>query len=285
MHQNRTDLAIESHSLLETKESSEGIELTKHNEGEIEITEVKIINEHGASLMGKAQGVYKTAAMSGSMLGSDWIMPAAKVLAQLLRPLLPAGGDVLVVGLGNRAITPDRLGPLAVESVIVTRHLIEAMPEQFGQMRSVCAIASGVLAETGVETADIVRGVCAMVNPAAIVAIDALAAQDPSRLCSTFQINDTGIAPGSGAYNARRELSKQSLGVPVVAIGVPTVVDGGSLLAEYTSEKAPKELREMLVTPKDIDALTTKCAKTIGFAINLALQGDMPLTEMEQYLA
>jgi spore protease len=167
------------------------------------------------------------------------------------------------------------------------------MPADFRAFRSVCAVTAGVLGLTGIETAEIVRGVTEHVQPAAVIAIDALAAMDAVRLCRTFQLTDTGITPGSGTGGTRGAITKQTLGVPVIAIGVPTVIDAATLAMgalEAAGAKPPaklsfSEIENLLVTPKDIDALISKSARTIGFAVNLALHGDMSLSEMEQFLA
>jgi len=209
-------------------------------------------------------------------------------LAQLLRPLLPSKGTVLVAGLGNRELTPDALGPLALEHLIVSRHLIGAMPGEFGHLRPVCALATGVLGSTGIESAEILRGAAQRVEPSAIVAIDAMASRSLDRLCRTFQLSDTGIAPGSGACNPRQELNERTMGVPVIALGVPTVVDARTLALELLPQGQIDEKSipdgGMLVSPKDIDLQVAKCAKVLGYALNLALQGQMTAPEMEQYL-
>lgn len=155
-------------------------------------------------------------------------------------------------------------------------------------MRPVCALASGVLGTTGIETAEIVRGAVARVQPAAVVAIDAMASRSLDRLCRTFQMSDTGIVPGSGACNPRHALNSDSLGVPVIALGVPTVVEARTLALDLVpggqldEDKGPHA--DMLVSPKDIDLQVAKCAKVLGYALNLALQGHMTSAEMEQYL-
>ena len=205
-----------------------------------------------------------------------------------IKKLIPEEGTVLVAGLGNEKITPDALGPLTLEHLIVSRHLIDAMPSEFGSLRPVCALSPGVLGTTGIETAELLRGAVARVQPSAVVAVDAMASRSLERLCRTFQLSDTGIAPGSGACNPRQELNRQTLGIPVIALGVPTVVEARTLALDLVphgqlDEKSTPDAG-MLVSPKDIDLQVDKCAKTLGYALNLALQGQMTAAEIEQDL-
>lgn len=172
----------------------------------------------------------------------------------------------MVVGLGNRAMTPDRIGPLCCEKILVTNHLVERAPEQFGSFRPVTALAPGVLGTTGVESAQVAGAVAAAVEPVCVIAVDALAATGVERLCATVQLSDTGISPGSGVGNHRQGLTRESLGVPVLALGVPTVAEaeGG-----------------MFVTPRDIDVRVAECAKVMAYAIDLALQPGLSLEDLE----
>ena len=174
-----------------------------------------------------------------------------------------AGAEWLVVGLGNRAITPDNIGPKAADQTMVTRHLVERVPEHFGSFRPVAALAAGVLGTTGMESGEVVRAVAEQIKPACVVAVDALASRSLKRLCRTVQLSDTGIAPGSGVGNHRREISARVLGVPVVALGIPTVVS--SRVLGGTAE-------EMYVTPREIDQLINRGAKLLGMSINVCLQ-------------
>lgn len=288
MYQWRTDLALERLEGLENQ-TIPGIESRAWRQSPLSFHSISILDKRGEQALGRPQGRYLTAEMEPRALSdSQWIYRAAMALAQQLRSMLPGKGAVLAVGLGNRAMTPDALGPLALEHLIITRHLISAMPGEFGSMRPVCALASGVLGTTGIETAEIVRGAVARVQPAAVVAIDAMASRSLDRLCRTFQMSDTGIVPGSGACNPRHALNSDSLGVPVIALGVPTVVEARTLALDLVpggqldEDKGPDA--DMLVSPKDIDLQVAKCAKVLGYALNLALQGHMTSVEMEQYL-
>ena len=285
----RTDLALERRDGLD--EVPEGVVCREETRDGLHVTRIEVRDARGARALQKPPGRYLTAELEDGLLGeNDWIWRAAQAVGALLRPLLPAEGMVLAVGLGNRAVTPDALGPLCIEHLIVTRHLIERMPREFGGLRPVCALTPGVLGTTGIETLELVRGAAARVRPAAVVAVDALAARAMARLCRTFQLSDTGIAPGSGAGNHRAALDRAALGVPVIAAGVPTVVDALTLCADLLG--APEELpagaaaaAQMLVAPKDVDLRVRRCAKALGYGLNLALQGGMTLSEMEQYLA
>lgn len=292
----RTDLALEARELFEESGASlpGGIRSREYRQGMADVTCIDVCSEEGARALGKACGTYVTVSLPELwMRDSDSVFTTAQTLARELRPLLPENGAVLVVGLGNRFITPDAVGPLCTEHVIVTRHLLEQMPDEFGGLRPVCALTAGVLGLTGIETAEIVRGVVQRVHPSAVIAVDALASRSASRLCRAFQMSDTGVTPGSGVFNARATLDSESLGVPVVAIGVPTVVDALTLTAdtlELAGQALPenprlRERENLMVTPKDIDALVQKSAKVIGYAVNLALQGDLTAAEMEQFLS
>ena len=217
------------------------------------------------------------------------VNPADEVthlLAEELRRMLPPEGMVLVVGLGNAQITPDALGPLTVRQILATRHIPAQLAEQTGLsgLRPVAAIAPGVLGQTGIETGEIILSIVRDLSPAAVVAVDALAAGSPERLGCTIQLSDSGISPGSGVLNARKELSRQSLGVPVLSLGIPTVVDGGTLVCGLLGcedeSRVPEEARAMMVTPRDVDALIERGANHLSLALNAALQPQLSLEEI-----
>ena len=286
----RTDMAFETHqSLLSKGKKCRGIQSEEYEREDMTVSRIRVCSPEGAEAMGKPEGTYITlSANRGWQADNDGVLRAAHVFASLLQPLLPPSGTVMVVGLGNTRITPDSIGPAAVDRVIVTRHLIDTMPDMFSGMRPVCAVKTGVLGCTGLETAETIKGICSRVRPAAVIAIDALASLSVHRLGCTFQMSDTGIVPGSGACNARRALDKNTLGVPVIALGVPTVVDADTIVADALKGMGEgvrqPDFPDFLVTPKDIDALVEKGAKVLGYAINLALQGDMSVADMEQFL-
>jgi spore protease len=195
-------------------------------------------------------------------------------LSQELAKLVP-DGEILVVGLGNNDITPDAIGPQTAAKIFATRHLREQYDrneEEFlTSLRQVSSFAGGVMGQTGIETAEIVRAISAEIAPKCIIAVDALACSDIDRLGTTIQITDTGISPGSGVSNSRKELSEKVFGIPVIAVGVPTVVDMHTIVKNLTGRKINGELPNMLVTPRDIDRLTERASQLLAFGINLAL--------------
>ena len=196
---------------------------------------------------------------------------------------------VLVVGLGNRAITPDAVGPKTADHTMVTRHLVEREPQHFGMFRPVAALAAGVLGTTGVESGELVHAVVERIHPACVIAVDALAARSVRRLCRTIQIASSGITPGSGVGNARKALNQETLGVPVVALGVPTVVDAATLAADLAGDQLPEGALDgapsLIVTPKDIDTHVSDVAKVIGYGINLAVQEGLTVEDVEMFLS
>ena len=216
---------------------------------------------------------------------------AVRAVAGELAPLLEQAapeGLVLVAGLGNRAITPDAIGPKVHEHILVTRHLVEQMPEHFGHLRPVASLAAEVLGNTGVESGEVVGAVCQKLRPACVIAVDALASRSLERLCRTVQLADTGIAPGSGAGNHRMALDRDSLGVPVLAVGVPTVVKGATLTADLLGADELPDLdpgRSLLVTPKDIDSQVADLSKIVGYGISLALQPGMTVEDLDLLLS
>ena len=296
MEQRRTDLALEARELWQERagETSqlEGVEArTGEREGFLSET-VHILDERGEQALGKPAGTYVTLTMDGlQRREEDAFGRGARAVAGVLRELMgPEGekGGALVVGLGNRAITPDAIGPKVHEYTLVTRHLVEGVPEHFGSFRPVASLAAGVLGTTGMESGELVQAVCRSLKPAWVIAVDALASRSLDRLCRTVQISDTGIVPGSGVGNHRMGLDRKSLGVPVIAIGVPTVVDAATLAADLMGvEELPDlgEGRDLLVTPKDIDSQVGDLSKIIGYAIDLALQPGLTIEELELLLS
>ena len=289
--QRRTDLAWESHRMWQegAGETTQlpGVRARECRRRGFPVTRVEILDEAGAKALGKPEGTYTSVDLRPYFSDrSGQFAPAVEVLAEELRPLLPAAGCVLVAGLGNAAMTPDAVGPLAVGHLLVTRHLAEQLP----QLRAVAAAAAGVLGTTGLESAEWVQGLARQIGPAAVVVIDALAARSVERLCGAVQVADTGIVPGSGVGNARVALNRETLGVPVVSVGVPTVVDAVTLALDLMGEGAPlpEGLRDrggaLFVTPKDVDAQVRDVAKVVGYAINLALQPSLTVADLEALL-
>ncbi len=220
----RTDLAVEAEAIHRSAAAVTelpGVRAEETNRRGFSVTEVHVLDAAGENALCKPVGDYYTLALDPLLRREDDAFEnAAQTLAELLRGVLPLMPDasVLVVGLGNRAITPDAVGPDAIDSVMVTRHLREQLPEHFGQFRPVAALAAGVLGTTGVESADMIRALAAHLHPDAIIAVDALACAELDRLGRTVQLTDTGITPGSGVGNDRAGLSRDTLGIPVAAI-------------------------------------------------------------------
>ena len=215
------------------------------------------------------------------------VYPAGDSPLRELAALLPERGTVLVTGLGNESITPDALGPRASRMVLATRHIQGEFARSSGldDLRATAVLAPGVLGQTGVESGEIVGGLCEVVHPAAVIAIDALASRSVARLGCTVQLCDTGIAPGSGVGNNRKELTEQLLGIPVIGLGVPTVVDARTLAAELTgredaAEQVAPRGAQMMVTPREIDLIISRASRLVAMAVNAALQPDYSPLEL-----
>lgn len=273
----RTDLAIES--VVEADKLSENdIRRTETNEDGARITRLHILSDKGAAALEKPIGQYVTAQMPPLSDDEKRLSAYAKAVARELTALLPSQGTILVVGLGNRSVTPDTLGPATADMVLATRHIRGEFARAAGldDLRPTAVLAPGVLGQTGTESSEIVRGVCREVQPAAVIVIDALAARSVERLGCTVQLCDSGIAPGSGVGNNRQPLNREVLGVPVIGIGVPTVVDAATLVRDYlredTAAPADGDQPPMMVTPREIDLVIGRAARLIALAVNGALQ-------------
>ena len=217
---------------------------------------------------------------------------AAEVLGKQLRNLLPLKKEqsVLVAGLGNRAVTPDAIGPRALDHLVVTRHLVEQMPSFFSDFRSVSAISPGVLGITGLESAEVIGGVAEKSRPDCLIVVDALASRSLERICTTIQLADTGITPGSGINNAREAFNRERFGIPVIAVGVPTVVDLETLAQDYGGGLVSGEKLEamcggqkLIVTPRDIDARVEQMARLVSYGINLALHDGLSIEDIAYF--
>lgn len=280
----RTDLAVEAEAIHRSAAAVTELPGVRAEETErrgFTVTEVHVLDVAGENALCKPIGDYYTLALDPLLRREDDAFEnAAQTLAELLRGVLPLmpGASVLVVGLGNRAITPDAVGPDAIDSVMVTRHLREQLPEHFGQFRSVAALAAGVLGTTGVESADMIRALAGHLHPDAIIAVDALACAQLDRLGRTVQLTDTGITPGSGVGNDRTGLSRDTLGITVAAIGLPTVIDAGGFSDDPRAA-------QMFVTPRDIDTVVRDAAKLIGYGINLALHDGLTIGDVDMFLS
>lgn len=277
----RTDLAYEAHSFSANRGEIPGVILDEENEDGVKITRLLVKTPEGAKKIGKPIGNYVNLSAPDIKFNTKIYELACKKISDEIKKLADIRKDsvVLVAGLGNRDITPDTVGTEAVEQIMVTKHMIDNMPNAIPSgMRSVCAVAPGVLGTTGMESVDIIKGISEKLKPDLIIVIDALAAADYSRISTTFQISDAGIAPGSGVGNNRAAFSKQVFGCPVIAVGVATVVDARSIC------NCELEGEPMMVTPRDIDLVIKRCAKTIANGINLALHDGFTLYDIEEYV-
>ena len=320
----RTDLAIEARQIYKEENNdkdTDGIIVEEMEEEGTRITTVRILNEEGSKNMGKPIGNYITldipefTAYDGELMDD-----VSKVLGKTLKKLVNLSEDklVLVVGLGNRKVTPDALGPKVIEGIMVTRHLKAIMPETIDDsVAPVAAIAPGVLGITGVETGEIIKGLVEKIKPDLVICIDALASRKIDRLNRTIQISDTGISPGAGVGNHRMQINEQSLGVKVIAVGVPTVVDAATIANDTIDlvlddlirqseegkefynmlkkvDKDEKSLlikevlnpfvKDLVVTPKDIDLMIDSLSKIISNGINIAVQPNMTVEDINKFL-
>ena len=291
----RTDLAVEA---IENHKSAAALPHVRQSDRTLEgfaVHEVRILSEDAAREIGKPQGRYLTLELDALIRREEDAFPrACKALSTLLRELLPRPNDgpVLIAGLGNLMITPDAIGPQTADHVIATRHLVAQSPAIFADWRPVSALAPGVLGQTGVETGEVICGVLDRVRPAAVIAVDALAAGRLSRLLRTVQLADTGITPGAGVGNARTALNEETLGVPVIAVGVPTVVDGATLAHEISSQlgqpacEALDDLSQpVMITTRDIDREVADISRMIGYAVNMALHPHLSVADIDLYLS
>lgn len=305
-----TDLALEAHEYYvgDAKKSDlpDGIETQNSRTGNINITHVRITNENGEKLLQKKIGNYITLEIEN--IGPDFTDETAeKVLAENITSMLKKHGvssdaPIFAVGLGNKDITPDALGPKTVSKLDITRHLFEFLPSAVPENhRSVCAIAPGVLGNTGIETGEIVQAICEKIKPAAVIVIDALASRNTNRVGKTIQLADTGIHPGSGVGNRRKGITADLTGVPVIALGVPTVVNAATIaddaieqtmrsmqefgageyagvMSELHEDERYKlihhslgDMADMMVTPKEIDNIISGISSVVAAGINKAM--------------
>lgn len=285
----RTDLALERTEYIE-KEKLDGVKQEKKEKNGVVITTITVENEKGEKLLAKPKGKYITLEVGSFMKNADLFSEKLDVLKDEITALVPKEGTVLVVGLGNEKITPDALGPKCVSLILATRHISKEFAKSIGfhSLRSVAAAVPGVLGTTGIETAESIEGIVQKVKPCCVIVVDALASRSTERLGTTVQITDTGVSPGSGVGNKRSRIDRFSIGVPVIAIGVPTVVDAATMAADVLSEagmndseiekllKSEKQKELMMVTPKEIDNVIERAAGLVAMGINTALQPDIP---------
>ncbi len=276
----RTDLALES-KILEN-ETPSGVQQTVENIQNVKIIKTKISNEHGSKALGRPVGKYVALEHFQMLLpeNADVVRP---ILVKELEKMIANKKSVLVVGLGNKNISPDALGPMVADKIIATRHFKGSLAKSLGLsgLSAVSVIAPGVLGQTGVEVFEIIKAISKEIKPDLILTVDALAAGSVQRLGTTIQITNTGISPGSGVQNKRAEISQKTLDIPVVAMGIPTVVDMETIIHEICENSAPAPSSSMMVTPRDIDQIISRSSALMANAINQALFPSLSLEEIQ----
>lgn len=282
----RTDIALERHELLKDNHCN-GVVFKKEKREKATITTIEITNVEGEKTLGKPRGKYITVDLPEFSHESELLDGRLTALTDTIKSLLSSDTQsVLVAGLGNENITPDALGPLCAKGIFATRHIEKECEENLGlpTLHPVTAISTGVLGQTGIETAEYIKGIVNLIKPDAVIIVDALASRKLSNLGKTVQLSDTGITPGAGVGNFRKPINQETLGVPVISIGVPTVVDGRTIVYDLTQEKADihSDADVMMVTPRDIDTVVSRASKLLALSINCALQPDL---EPQMFLA
>ncbi|MDO4747938.1 MAG: GPR endopeptidase [Eubacteriales bacterium] len=287
----RTDLALEAKEL--AGDNLQGIDYVVTRKDAIKIEKMVVKTERAGRVLKKSKGTYITIELPP--LTNDFRDTDHRLITigDEIRALLPVNGLVLVAGLGNIAITPDALGPKAAMGVLATRHISGEIAKSTGldKLRPVAVLSTGVTGQTGIETGEHLLSVVKRIKPTALIVVDALASRRLERLGCTLQISDTGISPGAGVQNHRTKITYDTMGIPVIAIGVPTVVDAMTLATDLLqidnefdsknlSEKVSPKGRTMVVTPKEIDLLVDRAAKLISLAINFALQKDFDISDL-----
>lgn len=322
MYSISTDLAVEAKEYIEEQSKSKisGVDYVEKVKDDVKIATVTVATDEGAKTMGRPKGTYITIDIpSYAHYDSDTMDILGKAMAAELTPLikLKENETALVVGLGNRMVTPDALGPKVVSKLMITRHLKQLVPESIDEgIRPVCAIAPGVLGTTGIETLEVIKGVVERVKPNLIICIDALASRKMDRVNSTIQIGTSGISPGAGIGNHRLQISEEALGIPVIAIGVPTVVHATTLAhdtielvlnelianategsnfytvvnglnernEELINEVLTPRFGDLVVTPKEVDLIIESLSKIIANGVNISLQPALDQDDINRYL-
>lgn len=284
----RTDLAVEAREI--AGENVSGVEFKSYKENNLSISRLTVKNQKAKLSLGKEIGTYITIELPSLTDNFSETDQRLITIGKEIRRLLPVNGLVLVVGLGNTEITPDSLGPKASSRVLATRHISGEIARATGldRLRPVAVIQSGVTGQTGIETGEYILSIVKRIKPTAVVAIDALASRRLERLGCTLQISDTGISPGAGVGNHRTKINQETIGVPVIAIGVPTVVDVQTLASDLLENEYTKQMqklirpnnRDMIVIPREIDLLTERASRLIGFALNGALQNEFDISDL-----
>lgn len=276
-----TDLALEAAQMQGGSgglTACAGVKIRRRVRSGYAVTDLELTDRQQARRMERPVGKYITMELKPyRQRQRDFFVEGAQCIARELGALLPKGeGAVLVAGLGNRSLTADAVGPLALQDILVTRHMLRDMPEEFAGFTPVAALTAGVLAETGVETSELIAAVTEKICPRCVIVLDALAARSRENLCAVVQLTDTGLTPGSGVGNHRKEISQKTLGVPVLAIGLPTVIRAERLAGEETAEKGDT----LFVTPRDIDQRVRELSRMMAFGVDLALQPQLTVEDI-----
>lgn len=301
----RTDLALEAkemyHETAGDMTQLDGVVATTYEESGIVVTKVEILNEKGSASIGKPVGNYITFEMPEFIsYGFVYFNTVVELVKRELIKLLPDFKDkkILVSGLGNRQITSDALGPWTIDKLIITGHLSLLAPQSLKNLGLIYGVVPGVMGITGIETADVIKGICEKIHPDVVIAVDSLVSRKTERVATTIQISDTGINPGSGIGNHRKEITRDSLGIPVISIGVPMVVDTLTLaydtvasltdinkneILDKISKKKQGKNASFAVTPKEIDKITTQMANIISSAINITFH-NISIDEIAGYI-
>lgn len=281
----RTDLALEKHEKLSGNVPA-GVTFSLERGEAAVTTRIEVLDKRGERALGKPEGVYYTVEIDGFPDASSLCDERLSAVRSVLRELLPEKGGILVAGLGNPQITPDALGPKCASMIFSTRHIDRSVSRELGlpALRQVCAVAPGVTGQTGLEASEIIAGICENVKPAAVIAVDALAAGSVKRLANTVQLSSAGIEPGAGVGNVRKALNREKLGVPVISVGVPTVVDAVSLAHDVLGGTGASDdiYASFMVTPRNIDVVTEQASRFLALAINGVLQ---PLLDDKELLS
>lgn len=276
----RTDMAIEAHSLwqgnAENNNILKGVDVSKSSINGLEVCEISILDEEGERSLGKARGKYFSLSLPENFYrGSEYFASASEAVAELINKLTPnINGTVLIAALGNPDITPDALGNITASHLLVTAHLSK---NEFPQFSDLAVCRPGVLGTSGIESSVQIKAICDTIKPELVIVVDALSGADVEHLCRSIQISDAGISPGSGVRNNRKEFSRQIFGIPVISIGMPTVIDAGFFAGE--------EFNGMFVTPRNIDSQVRNGAKLIAYGINLALHKGITISDIDALIS
>lgn len=284
----RTDLAIEARELAGDRVS--GTDYREYRENGMKISRLTVKTQRAGQLLGKDAGTYITVEMPSLTDNFTETDERIKTIGREIRRLLPVNGLLLVAGLGNEEITPDSLGPKTGARVLATRHITGELARAAGldRLRPVAVMNTGVTGQTGIETGEYILSVVKRIRPNAVIAVDALASRRVERLGRTVQISDAGISPGAGVGNHRTRINKETIGVPVIAVGVPTVVDAQTFAGDLLSDSAVRRsavlpnhnVRQMIVIPREIDLLTERASRLLAFSLNAAMQNAFDLKEL-----